>query len=234
MTNIAIIPARGGSKRIPRKNIKLFGGKPMIAWSIEAALNSDIFDRVIVSTDDIEIAQVARNYGAETPFLRPDKISDDLAGSDDVMVHALNYFSEMGINVRHACCIYATAPFITPSDIRKTYVEIADSEWDFIFPISKFSSPILRSFGINDSGSVEMFFPQFYSMRSQDLPSAYFDAGQFYWGSTNAWMSRLQIFSNKSKGFEIPWWRAIDIDTEEDWLKAELMAYSMNHFHIKS
>lgn len=212
----AIIPARGGSKRIPKKNIKLFHGKPMISWSIEAALKSKIFDRIIVSTDDPEIAEVARKSGGQVPFMRPSKLSDDYATTADVMEHAARWLIDEGQPVSELCCIYATAPFIEADDIALGLETLISGGWQYVFPATEFTAPIFRGFK-KGAGGIEMIFPEYYLTRSQDLPNVFHDAGQFYWGTKNAWLSRAPIFSNKSHIIELPRLRVQDIDTPEDW-----------------
>jgi pseudaminic acid cytidylyltransferase len=221
--NIAIIPARGGSKRIPRKNIRDFGGKPMIVWSIQAAQDSALFERVIVSTDDREIAEVARAHGAEVPFLRPPELADDLTGTTEVIEHATRWLLDQGIEVRAVCCIYATAPFVQPEDIRRGLQVLLAADWSYTFTATEYASPIFRSFCIHPEGGVEMFFPEHFDTRSQELPRALHDAGQFYWGRPEAWLERRRLFERHSCPILIPLWRVHDIDTEEDWRRAELM-----------
>jgi pseudaminic acid cytidylyltransferase len=222
--NIAIIPARGGSKRIPRKNIKLFYGKPMIAWSIEAALKAKIFDHIIVSTDDIEIAQVAKECGAEVPFMRPKELSDDYTGTIEVIAHAAKWSQEQSWDVKAVCCIYATAPFVMAADIVTGLVSLNDGNWIYAFSVTDFAAPIFRSFKRTKEGSVEMFFPEHFTTRSQDLPEAFHDAGQFYWGKPESWLAGKKIFDHHSKPIFIPRWRVQDIDTQEDWDRAQILA----------
>lgn len=226
---LAVIPARGGSKRIPRKNIRPFAGRPMIAYSIGAALQSGIFDRIIVSTDDEEIASVARGCGAEVPFLRPTELSDDQTGTTEVVAHAIEWLSADGkCDLSSVCCIYATAPFIRPADIRRGLEVLESADWQFVFSATNFASPIFRSFRKNASGALEMFFPQFYAMRSQDLPDALHDAAQFYWGKPAAWLGKAKVFDERSTVVLLPRWRVQDIDCEDDWVRAEMVAASMS------
>ncbi|MCG9790053.1 pseudaminic acid cytidylyltransferase [Vibrio mediterranei] len=221
---IAIIPARGGSKRIPRKNIKLFHGKPMIAYSIEAALKSGCFDKVIVSTDDQEIAEVAKQYGAEVPFIRPDDISDDHATTMDVINHGLEWYKNQGVEVEYLCCIYATAPFIKPEDIKTGYKVLAnDEDVLFTFSATSFSFPIQRAIKLDEHRRVSMFEPKNELIRSQDLEEAYHDAGQFYWGRKEAFLKKSNMFSSHSKAILLPRTRVQDIDTPEDWDFAEAL-----------
>ncbi|MEH6504179.1 MAG: pseudaminic acid cytidylyltransferase [Cycloclasticus sp.] len=220
---IAVIPARGGSKRIPRKNIKLFHGKPMIAWSIEVAKASGLFDRIIVSTDDNEIAEVAKKWGAEVPFIRPEELSNDHAGTTPVIAHAIQWALDQGLDIKAVCCIYATAPFIQEEDLKRGWDALDSGAWDYAFTVTDFAAPIFRSFKQTAEGGIEMFFPEHFSTRSQDLPVALHDAGQFYWGRPHAWLEDKLIFDQYSKPILIPHWRVQDIDTEEDWLRAEMM-----------
>ncbi|MBU0689927.1 MAG: pseudaminic acid cytidylyltransferase [Gammaproteobacteria bacterium] len=221
---IAVIPARGGSKRIPRKNIKEFFGKPMIAWSLEAARSSGVFDRIIVSTDDAEIAEVAKAWGAEVPFSRPDALSNDYAGTTEVIAHATQWMLSQGVSVDAVCCIYATAPFIRGEDIRLGLDALQSGDWAYAFTVTDFAAPIFRSFRQTEKGGLEMFFPEHFATRSQDLPTALHDAGQFYWGRPSAWIEGLRIFGHQSTPLFIPRWRVQDIDTQEDWVRAEILA----------
>lgn len=220
---VAIIPARGGSKRIPRKNIKLFCGKPMIAWSIEAAQKSGIFDRIIVSTDDNEVAEVAKIYGAETPFLRPVELANDFTGTIPVIKHACEFINQEGGKIDYACCIYATAPFIEPDDIIEGFNIIKKSDADYAFAVTGYQYPIQRALRINDLNEISMINPELFNKRSQDLEEVWHDAGQFYWGSYKAWVSEIPVFSSKAKPIKLPRERTQDIDTPEDWRVAELL-----------
>ncbi|MFH6564786.1 pseudaminic acid cytidylyltransferase [Pseudomonas kulmbachensis] len=224
---IAIIPARGGSKRIPRKNIKLFCEKPMIAWSIEAALQSGCFDQVIVSTDDEEIADVARRYGATVPFMRPTELSDDHTGTIPVIRHAIEWVNAQGQSVEQACCLYATAPFVSPDDIRRGLDTLLDTGSDFAFSVTSYAFPIQRAIRLNAEGRVEMFNPEHFNTRSQDLEEAFHDAGQFYWGKADAWLQGRMIFSPASVPVALPRHRVQDIDTPEDWVRAEWLFKAM-------
>jgi pseudaminic acid cytidylyltransferase len=220
---LAVIPARGGSKRIPRKNIKDFCGKPIIAWSIEAALESGCFDKVIVSTDDEEIAQVARDWGAEVPFVRPAELSDDYTGTTEVIKHAVEFHSKSSIRPDFTCCIYATAPFIRPDDIKSGLEILMRSTASFCFSVTSYAFPIQRAVRITATGQVEMFDPDNFETRSQDLEEAFHDAGQFYWGRTEAWTDALPILSPEALPIRLPRHRVQDIDTLEDWRRAELL-----------
>ncbi|NRB68613.1 MAG: pseudaminic acid cytidylyltransferase [Vibrio sp.] len=218
---VAIIPARGGSKRIPRKNIKAFHGKPMIAYSIEAAIASGCFDKVIVSTDDAEIAAVAEDYGAYVPFFRPADISDDYATTMDVMAHAIHWCQNEGWEIDAVCCLYATAPFVLPKDLQQGYALLQGEDVQFAFSATSFPFPIQRAIKLDSDGSVSMFTPENEQVRSQDLEEAYHDAGQFYWGKTRAFLEKYSIFSPHSKAVLLPRNRVQDIDTHEDWELAE-------------
>jgi pseudaminic acid cytidylyltransferase len=222
--NLCVIPARGGSKRIPRKNIRPFCGKPMISWSIQAAIASELFDKIIVSTDDDEIADVARSHGAEAPFRRPAELSDDHAGTTAVIAHAANWATqEVGWELQSVCCLYATAPFVQPADLQQGLRLLNIGKWEFCFTATSYASPIFRAFQTVDNGGIAMFFPQHFDTRSQDLPAAFHDAGQFYWGTPNAWIQRLKIFDRHSTPLFIPRWCVQDIDDEADWFRAELL-----------
>ncbi|MFG6106704.1 pseudaminic acid cytidylyltransferase [Leptothoe sp. EHU-05/26/07-4] len=221
---VAVIPARGGSKRIPRKNIKAFCGKPMLAWSILAALDSHLFDRIIVSTDNVEIAEVAKQWGAEVPFVRPNTLADDYTGTTEIVAHATQWMDDQGWPVVSVCCIYATAPFIQVGDLQRGLELLNSGNWEYVFSVTEFAAPIFRSFKENSEGGIEMFFPEFFLHRSQDLPKALHDAGQFYWGRAAAWLGGKRIFNRHSAPVIIPKWRVHDIDNEEDWVRAEIMA----------
>lgn len=218
---LAVIPARGGSKRIPRKNIKEFCGKPMIVWSIEAALQSACFDHVIVSTDDAEIAAVAKQHGAQVPFVRPAELSDDHTGTTAVMAHAINWFAAQSRPATQVCCLYATAPFVRPDDLRRGLTVLNATESDYAFSVTSYAFPIQRAVRINKSGRVEMLKPENFNTRSQDLEEAYHDAGQFYWGRAEAWQQGQIIFGAASAPVMLPRHRVQDIDTHEDWVRAE-------------
>jgi N-acylneuraminate cytidylyltransferase len=220
---VAVIPARGGSKRIPHKNIRPFAGKPIIAYPLRAARASGLFDRVIVSTDDPQVASVAREYGGETPFPRPATLADDFTGTNAVVKHALMWLATQGVRVEYACCIYATAPFLRVGDLQQGYEKLLATGKSFAFSVTTFPFPIQRSVRINADGTVDAFFPEFINSRSQDLEEAYHDAGQFYWGRTEAFMSDAIVFSRASIPVVLPRHLVQDIDTLEDWHRAELM-----------
>ena len=220
---IAVIPARGGSKRIPRKNIKLFCGKPMIAWSIEAARASGLFDHIVVSTDDDEIAEVAKAHGAEVPFMRPAALSDDHTGTSPVVAHAIEWYRVQGQMPDPVCCIYATAPFVIAADLQRGLQTLNDSGSDFAFSVTSYAFPIQRAIRLTNAGRIEMFQPGNFNIRSQDLEEAFHDAGQFYWGRTNAWLSGKMIFGPHASVVRLPRYRVQDIDTIEDWTRAEYL-----------
>lgn len=220
---LAVIPARGGSKRIPRKNIRPFCGKPIVAWSIEAAQASGCFDAVIVSTDDSEIADVARQYGAVVPFMRPAALSDDRTGTIPVVRHAIEWHQQQGQTPELVCCVYATAPFIRAEDIQQGLTVLRETGSAYAFSVTRYAFPIQRAIRITAQGRIEMFQPEHFNIRSQDLEEAYHDAGQFYWGVASAWIAGTPIFSSVAAPIILSRHRVQDIDTEEDWRRAELM-----------
>ena len=226
---MAIIPARGGSKRIPRKNVKSFSGKPMIAWSVHAAQEAEIIDRIIVSTDDPEIASVARACGADVPFIRPDELSDDYTGTMPVVAHAIEWHVNQGFDPKQVCCIYATAPFIQAVDIQQGLKILEQSGANFSFSVTSFAFPIQRAIKLRADGRMEMFDSEYFQVRSQDLPEAYHDAGQFYWGTRAAWLSGAALFGPESAPVILPRYRVQDIDTPEDWEQAEALMQAMVH-----
>jgi pseudaminic acid cytidylyltransferase len=219
---LAVIPARGGSKRIPRKNIKVFHGKPMISYAIGAALGSKAFDRVIVSTDDPEIAEVAKAHGAELPFTRPPELADDHTPTVPVIAHAIRACDELGWNVSEVCCIYPGVPFISVIDLRVAYQQLLFAGTNYVFAVTEFPSPIQRALRRLSDGTVSPFQPEHAATRTQDLEPGYFDVGQFYWGRKKAWIEGLNIHLNGT-ALVIPEWRALDIDTPADWERAELL-----------
>lgn len=227
MIRVAIIPARGGSKRIPRKNIKAFCGKPMIAWSIEAARASGCFDKIIVSTDDSEIAETARQWGAQVPFMRPAELSDDYAGTIPVIRHAVQWLQEHEGPVDQACCIYATAPFVSAEDLQRGWQLLNSTAQDYAFSVTSYAFPIQRAIRITEQGNVAMFNPEHFMTRSQDLEEAWHDAGQFYWGTAAAWLAEKALFADGSVPVKLPRHRVQDIDTPEDWIRAEWLFKAM-------
>lgn len=221
---LAVIPARGGSKRIPRKNIRDFCGRPMLAWSVAAARDSGCFDAIIVSTDDAEIAEVAQEAGAEAPFLRPPELSDDHTGTLPVIRHAIEAMTAAGHLPTQVCCIYATAPFLTAEVLREGLrILEADDTLDYAFSVTSYAFPIQRAIRRRTDGRVEMFDPAMFNRRSQDLEEAWHDAGQFYWGRAEAWISERLIFGPRSAAVVLSRHRVQDIDNPEDWIRAELM-----------
>lgn len=222
---LAVIPARGGSKRIPRKNIKPFCGKPMIAWSIEAAIESGCFDRIVVSTDDEVIAGVAVTFGAEVPFMRPEGLSGDLAGTQPVIAHAVKNVELPASSL--VCCLYATAPFLSPADIQRGEQTMTETGADYAFSVTSYGFPIQRALRMTPDGRLEMFNPDMFTARSQDLEEAWHDAGQFYWGRAAAWLAQRPVFGHGSAPVKLPRHRVQDIDTEEDWVRAEWMLKAM-------
>lgn len=221
--NLAIIPARGGSKRIPGKNIKEFAGKPLIAYSIEAAKKSGLFDKILVSTDSQDVADVAISLGVDVPFLRPAELSDDIVGTRPVTNHAIHYCIEHFFQPEFCCCIYATAPFLQVEYLQQGLASLkAQREKAFAFSVTSFPFPIQRAISINDQG-IKPMFPEQIGKRSQDLEEAFHDAGQFYWGRTDDYLSAKRIFSSDSLPVVLPRYLVQDIDTPEDWQRAELM-----------
>jgi len=220
---VAIIPARGGSKRIPHKNIKLFDGNPMISYSIRAAQESGVFDRTIVSTDSEEIAKVALQFGAEVPFLRPSDLSNDEAGTAPVLTHALKWLTDEGTPAQLACCLYATAPFVRPSDLKRGLQILMESQAATAFTVTSFPFPIFRGLKVTETGALAMFWPEHRNARSQDLPEAYHDAGQFYWLDVKRFIQEPNLYSVDARPIFLPRYLVQDIDTPEDWETAEHM-----------
>ncbi|QDQ28903.1 pseudaminic acid cytidylyltransferase [Chitinimonas arctica] len=224
MTTIAIIPARGGSKRIPRKNVKPFHGKPMIAYSIAAARACGLFDRVVVSSDDAEIMDLARELGAEVPFVRPADLADDHATTIAVIQHAIQALQADGATPAHVCCIYATAPFVQADYLRQGYRALLDRpDKAYAFSVTSFPFPVQRAIRLDGDGCVDALYPQYRNTRSQDLEEAFHDAGQFYWGRADAWLAGEVIFSPASLPVVLPRYLVQDIDTPEDWRRAEYL-----------
>ena len=227
--NVAVIPARGGSKRIPRKNIKDFCGKPIIFWPIEIAKKSELFDHILVSTDDKEIAKIANSLGVKVPFVRPNELSDDYSSTTEVISHAVSWMLKEGWQPKNVCCIYPTSVFLTVDDLWRGFNTLVRGNWSYTFSATSFKYPIFRSFKETDNGGIEMFFPEHFESRSQDLPEAFHDATQFYWGLPDAWLDNLKLFEKHSSPIKIPNWRVSDIDTEEDWKRAELLFNIINN-----
>lgn len=220
---IAIIPARGGSKRIPRKNIRPFCGQPMLAYAIQAAQQSSCFSKVVVSTDDEEIAKVARQLGAEVPFLRPANLADDHTGTTPVVIDTIQRLDQLGIQAEHYCCIYATVPLIQADDLKAAHDRLLSSKAPFVYTVAEFGFPIQRAVRMDEQGRVTPFWPEQMAKRSQDLEPAYQDAGQFYWGSRAAWLGGISPVGGDGIGHILPRYRVVDIDTPEDWHLAELL-----------
>lgn len=218
---LCIIPARGGSKRIPRKNIKNFLGKPIIAYSIEAAIKSGLFSEVMVSTDDIEIAEVAKEYGASVPFFRSDYNSNDFATTMDVLVEVVDKYKKEGMYFKSVCCIYATSPFVSPEILQNSFDVYNKKDFDSLFPVIKYSFPIQRSLSVDDN-KITFNYPENANKRSQDLSDSFHDAGQFYWMKENLIFKGAVIVTNNTGAYEISELEGQDIDNEMDWKLAEL------------
>jgi N-acylneuraminate cytidylyltransferase len=199
----------------------------MIAWPIDAARASGLFDHVIVSTDDPEIAEAARELGAEVPFMRPAELADDHAGTIPVIAHAVSWGKRQGWQVEAVCCIYPTAPLISPDDLAEGLRLLDEETHDFVLTATDYASPIFRAFRESEEGGLEMVFPEHFDTRSQDLPRALHDAAQFYWGRPGAWLSAKTLFGLKSRALILPRWRVQDIDTPEDWVRAEALFRSL-------
>lgn len=226
MKSIAIIPARGGSKRLPRKNIRPFAGRPMIAYAIGTAMTSGLFDRVIVSTDDEEIAAVARKHGAEAPFMRPRELADDHTPTVPVIAHAIRACDAMGWQTELACCIYPCVPLLQADDLRQAQALWLAAKADYCFAVAEFPSSVQRALQRDADGKMSPLYPEHQLTRTQDLTPAFYDVGQFYWGRREAWLDQPAIHAN-GVGMPIPGWRAIDIDTADDWMRAETLYQSM-------
>ncbi|KAF3980841.1 MAG: pseudaminic acid cytidylyltransferase [Methylococcales symbiont of Hymedesmia sp. n. MRB-2018] len=225
---LCVIPARGGSKRIPRKNIKDFNGSPIIAYSIGVALKSNCFDRIIVSTDDQEIAEVAKSYGAEVPFIRPKALADDYAGTLPVIKQAIEWFDNNDERPNEVCCLYATAPLTRAEALQKAYQQMKNTGAEYCFTVTSFPFPIQRAIKITANNRVEMFQIEQLDQRSQDLEEAFHDAGQFYWGTSEAFREMKPVFSELASPYPLPRHLVQDIDTPEDWVRAEIMAQVLN------
>jgi N-acylneuraminate cytidylyltransferase len=222
MSCVAIIPARGGSKRIERKNVKPFHGLPIIAYSIRTALACGLFERVIVTTDDEEIADIARQYGAQVPFMRPAALSDDHAGTMEVVQHALQALGTAGTIPEFACCIYATAPFLQSCYLRDGLQQLrSNPDKSFAFSVTTFDFPVQRALRVTAEGALDALYPEYRLVRSQDLEPAWHDAGQFYWGRCEAWRRGDTLFSPVALPVALPRHLVQDIDTLEDWQRAE-------------
>ena len=221
-TNLAIIPARGGSKRIPRKNIKDFAGQPMLSYALQAAQQSGLFAQIVVSTDDDEIAAIAAAHGAQVPQRRPPELADDHAGVIPVLQHTIALCRELGWEFEHVCCIYPCVPLLQSSDIVRAFDLMQQAGAEFSFAVCEFSSAIQRALRRTENGAMQAFFPEYTATRSQDLEPAYFDVGQFYWGTQAAWLAG-RTPHHGGQACLIPASRAVDIDTVDDWRRAERM-----------
>lgn len=224
---LAIIPARGGSKRIPRKNVKEFLGKPIIAYSIESALESKIFDEVMVSTDDVEIAEISKKYGAKIPFFRSPELSNDMAMTAPVLIEVLKEYEKLGQKFDYVCCIYATAPFINPKRLKEGMTLLMSNDIDSVLPVVKFSYPPQRAL-VKKGDLIEMQYPENYNVRSQDLEPIYHDCGQFYCLKAESLIKEEKLYCTKTMPIELPETEVQDIDSEEDWKIAE-MKYKMKY-----
>jgi pseudaminic acid cytidylyltransferase len=220
--NIAIIPARGGSKRIPRKNIRSFAGRPMIAWAIDAAKTSKLFTHIVVSTEDEEIAAISRSNGAETPFMRPRDLADDHTATVPVIAHAVDFCAKLGWAFDYACCIYPGNPLLQASDLAAGLQLAHDRNAHFVFPVAEYAHPIQRAMRQLPNGRMQLLHPEFEMVRTQDLERTYHDAGQFYWGRSSAWLEGKKMHT-EGLGMPIPNWRVVDIDSEDDWIRAEMI-----------
>ena len=224
---ICVIPARGGSKRIPKKNIRHFCGKPMIAWAIGYALKSELFDRVIVSTDEEEIADVARAAGAQIPFFRPPDLADDLTPTVPVIAHAVEACQEIGWWIEYACCIYPCVPFLEISDLTAAFMLLQRFKASYVYPVTDYAHPIQRAMRRLPTGQMQFLQPKHELNRTQDLEKTYHDTGQFYWGTVDSWTTRKTLHS-AGIGLIVPNWRVVDIDNYDDWRRAEILYKAIN------
>lgn len=229
--NVAIIPARSGSKRIPGKNIKEFRGKPIIAYSIEAANKTGLFERILISTDSNDIAEIAREYGAEAPFIRPADIADDLTGLDPVLLHTVNWLIEHDCRPEYFCCIFATAPLISREIIIEGYSVIRKHKASVSYPVTSFPHPIFRAFKINERFRLKKIWPEYFGIRTQDLPETYHDVGQFYWVDVEKYLREPHLNCSNVAPIIVPRYMAVDIDTSEDWDLAETLANAIESEH---
>lgn len=221
MKTLALITARGGSKRIPRKNVKYFFGKPIIAWSIEVVIKSGIFDEVMVSTDDEEIAKIAKDYGAKVPFLRSNENADDKAGTEEVILEVLSNYETLNKQFDIVCCIYPTTPLMTVERLIECKNKLQIEEYDTIFPILRYGHPVQRALKMNEN-KIQMVWPEYEDSRTQDLEPYYHDAGQYYWLNVKQFQIRKQLFSSNSGFIELSEMEAQDIDNMDDWNLAEI------------
>ena len=221
--SLCIIPARGGSKRIPRKNIKLFKGKPMLNWAIEIAINSNLFKDIIVSTDDNEIANIALEAGVEVPFIRPKELSDDITTTVPVISHGISEMKKIGKNYKFVCCIYPCNPFLLSEDLKATFTILTKGNHHFVYPITEYKHPIQRALKRLPNGKVQFIEPSSELKRTQDLEKRYHDSGSFYWGKESSWLSKMKMHTD-GVTYVIPSWRTVDIDNESDWIRAEIIS----------
>jgi pseudaminic acid cytidylyltransferase len=228
MRRVAVIPARGGSKRIPRKNIRVFNGKPVIAYAILAAQSLKLFDVIAVSTEDEEIQFIAETFGAAI-VVRPHELADDYTPTVPVVAHAIAALESASGPVDQVCCVYPATPLLRPSDLSAGLDLLARAQTGYVFPVTTFAAPVQRALKLDENGQTTPFDPQYALTRSQDLEPAYFDAGQFYWGHRQSWVSQLPIHKNAT-GLVLPHWRVVDIDTVEDWRRAEILAEAISRF----
>lgn len=219
---VAIIPARGGSKRIPRKNIRIFNGMPMIYWSISKAQATGLFDRIVVSTDDDEIKELAESFGAVAPFRRDSSLADDNSPTAPVVADAVKRCQNLGWPITHACCIYPCTPFLNSGDLVKAFERLSQENLKFCYPVTKYHHPIHRALSIDKNYRAKFLFEEFELTRTQDLGTFYHDTGQFYWGTSSAWIGGGRMHSDGGV-ILVPSWRVIDIDDLEDWRRAELL-----------
>ena len=228
MKNVAIIPARSGSKRVPGKNIRNLMGQPMISWPISTAIKSNLFDHVIVTTDSKEVAEISKSWGAEVPFLRPIDLADDHTGTFPVIKHAISKLHEIGISTNNICCIYPTAPMIKIKDLKDSFLNLNKLNANFIMGVCEYNHPIVRALSFSNDCNIEMINKENSNIRTQDLSPCFYDAGQFYWGNANSWMKYENIFEGLVSPFILPSSRAVDIDNESDWKFAEILFKSQN------
>lgn len=219
--NLCIIPARGGSKRIPRKNIKEFKGAPIISYSIKAALESNLFDEIMVSTEDKEIAEIANSFGVSIPFFRSERNANDYATTSDVLIEVIRDYNKIGKEFENICCIYPTAPFVSSKRLFEGYEKLLNGA-DSVLPVLSFDHPIWRSFKLNEKKCLEYNWTEFINSRSQDLPQAYHDAGQWYWVKTKRLKESGKLIFDNTNGLHLSSFEAHDIDTIQDWKLAEL------------
>ncbi len=228
MKNIAIIPARGGSKRIPKKNIREFCGKPMISWTIKEAKKSKLFDEIVVSTEDQEIADIAKEYGATIPFKRPIELADDFSTTHSVVLHGIKSLLNLSWDFDMVCCLYPCSPFITYQDLIATYNLLKENNSLYVYPVTPYSHPIQRAMSLSSNNKLEYVDRANETTRTQDLETRYHDTGQFYWGSKDLWLTTDKIHSN-AVGYAIPASRVVDIDEPDDWKLAELLFNRMSN-----